>query len=151
MHIYKIDSGDYTSVNGARTLLQLVAGSTRRSKILEIGVSFASVTSTDAPVLVELGTETSAGTSSSFTPLPLDPADPAAIQTALNTFSSTEPTGFTAIGAGPWRVTPIGGTFVYQWPAGDEPRVAISTRFALRATTAASLSTAIRAYLIYQE
>jgi hypothetical protein len=151
MHIYKVESGDYTSIAAARTILQWVTGSTRRSKILEIGISFGSVTATDAPVLVELGTETSAGTSSSATISAIDALDPAAISTALNNFSSTEPTGFSAVSAGPWRITPIGGTFVYQFPAGMEFVMAVSTRLALRVTPPASLSTAIRGYFIVQE
>lgn len=151
MHIYRVDSGDYSSVSAAKTLIQWVTGSTRRSKCLEFGVSFASVTSTDAPVLIDLIIETSAGTSSSATITAIDTGDPAAISTALNNFSSTEPTGTTATGSGPWRVTPIGGTFVYQFPQGMEPTVAISTRFALRVTPGAPLSTAIRGYLIMQE
>jgi hypothetical protein len=151
MHQYKVDSGSYTSVAAARTIVQWVTGSTRRAKILEIGVSFASVTATDAPVLVELGTETSAGTSSSATIALVDQADPAAIGTALNNFSSTEPTGFTSVSSGPWFVTPIGGTLVYQFPAGQELVMAVSTRIAIRVTPGASLSTAIRGYIIVQE
>jgi hypothetical protein len=148
---YKVDGGDYTSVAAARTVLQVNLGATRRIKIIEIGFSGASVTSTDAPVLVEVGTETSAGTSVAFTPLPLDVLDPAAISAALNTFSGAEPTGFAAVGLGPWRVTPIGGLIVYQAPNGGEFVAAVSTRIAIRITPAASVTTALRPYLIFQE
>lgn len=150
MHQYTIDSGDYSSLSTARTILQLVTGSTRRARLKEFGISFASVTATDAPVLVELGTETSAGTSSAFTPRPTDPTDPASISTALNTFSGTEPTGFALAGPGPWRVTPIGGLFVYQFPEGEELVVAVSTRLAMR-LTAPQAQSSVRGYFIFQE
>lgn len=150
MHIYTIDSADISLVAAtAKTALQLVAGATRRSKIKEIGVSFASVTSTDAPVLAELRTQSTAGTSSAFTPFPLVPDDPAAIQTARNLFT-VEPTDVALVYPGPWRVTPVGGLFIYQWPEGEELRVAISTRVGLRLTSPAALSN-VRAYMIYQE
>lgn len=151
MHLYKVASTDYTSIAAVRTILQYVTGSTRRAKLVEFGISFGSVTATDAPVVVDIGTETSAGTSSSATLVALDAADPAAIGTALSTFTSTEPTGFSGVGPGPWRVTPIGGTFVYQFPSGAEFVMAVSTRLALRVTPPASLSTAIAGYFIIQE
>lgn len=150
MHIYRIDSGDISlSAATAKTALQLVAGSTRRAKIVEFGVSFASTTSTDGPVLAEFLVQTSAGTSSAFTPVLTDAGDPAAIQTALNTFTA-EPTGTTAVGPGPWRVTPVGGLFVYQFPVDQELKVAVSSRIGLRLTAPSALSS-VRAYIIYQE
>ena len=151
MHIYTIKSGDYSGLSAARTILQLVTGSTRRAKILEIGVSGGSVTATDAPVLIELGTETSAGTSSGTTPASDDADDPVAISTALNNFSSTEPTGFAAVSSGPWRLTPIGGVLVYTFQPGQEFVMAVSTRFAIRVTPPASLSTALNGYIKFQE
>lgn len=150
MHVYRIDSGDISlSAATSKTALQLVTGATRKAKVLEFGVSFASTTSTDGPVLAEFLVNTSAGTSSAFTPIALDLSDPAAIQTALNTFT-VEPTGTAAAGPGPWRVTPVGGLFVYQFPVDQELKVPVSTRIGLRLTAPSSLSN-VRAYAIYQE
>jgi len=150
VHQYRVDSGDISlSAATAKTALQLVAGSTRKSKILEFGVSYASTTSTDGPVLCEFLIQTSAGTSSSFTPVLMDTGDPVAIQTALNTIT-VEPSGTTAVGAGPWRVTPVGGLFVYQFPVDQELKVAISTRIGFRLTAPSALSS-VRAYIVYQE
>ena len=150
MHIYRITSGDISlSSTVAKTALQLVTGSTRKAKLLEFGFSFASVTSTDGPVLAEFLVNSSAGTSSSYTPIAIDLTDPAAISTALNTFTA-EPTGTTAAGPGPLRCTPVGGLFVYPFAQGVELVVPISTRLGLRLTAPSALSN-VSAYILVQE
>ncbi|MFI5228398.1 MAG: hypothetical protein ACHQWU_04970 [Gemmatimonadales bacterium] len=146
MHIYTIESGEFSLVAAtAKTVLQLVLGATRRAKILEIGVSLESITSTDQPGLVELRKQSTAGTSTSFTPNPVDAADPAAIQTALNTFTA-EPTDVAAVFP-PMRLTPVGGLLVYAWTVDLLP--AVSTRVGLRLTFPQAQSG--RAWLTYQE
>lgn len=148
MHIYSIESGAVTLTGGvAQTVLQLVTGSTRRAKILEIGASFASVTATDVAGLVELRKQTTAGTSSSFTPYPNDSADPAAIQTALNTFT-VEPTDGSAAFMPPMLLTPIGGLLVYTIT--DDIVIPVSTRVGLRLTFPGAESPA-RCWMRYQE
>lgn len=151
MHRYIVQTGADVSLSAAtaKTLLQVVTGATRRAKITEIGIGFASVTSTDGPVLIELREQSTAGTSSANTPVAIDRADPSAIATALDTFT-VEPTDTGLRGPGPWKVTPIGGTFVYQFPAGQELELAVSTRLGLRLTAPAAES-AVRAYIVVQE
>ncbi len=151
MHIYRIASGDVSLTAATpRTMIQLVTGSTRKAKIIEFGVSFSSVTSTDAPVLAEFLVETSAGTSSAGTNVALDLTDPAMIATSLITFTSTEPTGTTPAGPGPIRCTPVGGLFVYPFSQGVELVVPISTRLALRLNAPSSI-TLVNAYILVQE
>lgn len=151
MHRYVVQTpADISLVNATlKTLVQVVTGATRRLKITEIGCSFASVTSTDPPVLLQLRLQTTAGTMSANTPLIQDQQDPAAIFTAQDT-ATVEPTDGGALNAGPWKVTPIGGTFVYQFPAGQEPIMKVSTRVGLTATSGAAES-GVRAYLVLQE
>lgn len=150
MHIYTIESGSASLVGATpKTLVQLVTGSTRRSKIIEVGCSFTSVTAANASGLVELRASSTAGTSSAFTPVPIDPADPVAIQTARNAFT-VEPTDVGPIYPGPWNVTPVGGLFVYSWSVGVDLMVPISTRYGLRFTFPDNQS-GVRAYITYQE
>jgi len=150
MHQYRIESGAISLSSGtAKTALQLVTGATRRAKILEVGLSGVSVTSTDPAILMEFLLQTSAGTSSSYTPALIDLGDPVAISTALNTIT-VEPSGTTAVGPGPWQVTPVGGLYVYPFASDQEIRVPISTRVGLRLTSGSSLS-GVHAYLVFQE
>lgn len=149
MPIYTIDSGDVSLVAAtAKTIAQLVTGSTRRAKIKEIGVAFSSATSTHLPVLVELRTQSTTGTSSAFTPIKENASETAAISTARNAFT-VEPTDV-ALAAGRWRVTPIGGLFVYQWPAGEELVVAASSFVGLR-LTAPDAQSGVTGYIIFSE
>lgn len=151
MHRYVVQAAADIALTAAtaKTALQLVTGATRRLKVCEIGIGFSSVTSTDAAVLAELRLQTTAGTSVANTPTAIDRLDPAAIFTANDTVS-VEPTDGGLIGPGPWRITPIGGLFVYQFPAGQELVMAISTRVGLRLTAPATQAS-VRAYLICQE
>lgn len=141
MHQYGVDSGDVSLVaTVAKTLWQLVLGSTRRLKMLEISFSGASVSPTDPPVKLELREQSSAGTSSAFTPTLFDRADPAAIFTARNAFTA-EPTDVGLVLPGPWRVTPVGGLFVYDWKINlSDLELAVSTRLGLVATSPNALT-----------
>jgi len=145
---YTIESGSISLVAATpKTALQLVTGSTRRAKLIEIGVSFTSVTSSHAPGLVELRSQSTAGTSSAFTPGQADPAETAAISTALNTFTA-EPTDVAQMYPGPWNVTPVGGLFVYTFPV--TKIIAASSRVGLRLTFPDAQS-GVRAYMIFEE
>lgn len=141
MHQYGVDSGDMSLVAAtAKTLWQIVLGSTRRAKMLEITFSAASITATDPPVLLELREQSTAGTSSAFTPTLFDRADPAAILTARNAFTA-EPTDVGLVVPGPWRITPVGGLFVYDWKINlSDLELAVSTRLGFRATSPNALT-----------
>lgn len=120
----------------AKTLCQVVAGSTKKLYIVEIGVSFDGVTAADQPVDVDLLRQTTAGTMSSFgAPILLDPSDPAALFTA-QVNATAEPTSGDIIH--PVQVTPNGGLWVREWAPGYEPVVAVSGRMGLRVTPGAS-------------
>ncbi len=148
MHVYRILTGDQSlTAATAKTVAQLVTGATRRAKILTVETAFSSVTSTEAPVLIELLLQTTAGTMSAATPAIVDQADPAAISTAQIT-ATAEPTASTILWAE--RVTPVGGTAVFVFPRDEQITMAVSTRVGLRMTSAASQSN-VRAVVTFQE
>lgn len=130
----------------AKTLLQVVPATNNTVEVIELGIGFRSVTSTDVSVLVELIRQSTAGTSSSLT-LVADGEDDskAALATALQTFTA-EPTAGNILRS--WEVTPVGGLFVVQFPLGREPR-ALSNRIGLRVT--APQAETVSAYMTIQD
>lgn len=140
MHQYSVNSGVVNLVAAtAKTLWQVVLGSTRRQTFLEFSFSGPSVSAADPPVLLELRLQSTAGTSSAFTPLLDDQADPAAIFTARNAFT-VEPTDVGLLTPG-WKVTPVGGLFIYDWKINlADLKLAVSTRVGLVATSANALT-----------
>lgn len=140
MHQYGVDSGVVNLVAAtAKTLWQVVVGSTRRQKFLEITFSGPSVSASDPPVLLELRLQSTAGTSSAFTPTLNSQVDPAAIFTARNTFTG-EPTDVGLLWPG-WKVSPVGTLFIYDWKQMiADLDLAVSTRVGLVATSANALT-----------
>jgi hypothetical protein len=136
-----------TTGTTTRTLVQVIPGANTPVRVVEIGISFASVTSTDAPVLVELVRQSTGGTASALTVTnDQESSSKTVVATARSGFSSTEPTTGDVIRS--WDVTPIGGTFVVQFPLGREPD-ALTNRIALRVTAAQTQTAA--AYLSFEE
>jgi hypothetical protein len=124
----------------AKTLIQLVTGSTRRAEVTGFTLGFSSVTASDAPVLCELLLQTTAGTASAATPQPDDQADPAAIVTAQNTVTA-EPTASTILRR--FLLTPVGGLIICDLEAmGKVLRMLVSTRVGFRVTSPAAQSNA---------
>lgn len=117
----------------AKSILAVIAGTTRRFKIFMAQISGSSVTASDAPVLIELcrSTQAGAGTSTSVTPGLLDPGETPSICTAARTYTA-EPTVLTMLDC--WRVSPIGNSYLWELPPGREYGFAISTSAVLRVT-----------------
>ena len=132
-----------------RTVLQVVSASSRRLAIKEWGISFDGADATKTPILVEILRQTTAGTSSSLTLVQNDPGDPAPLASALQGFSSTEPTSGDVL----WSeyITPAGGFDRVQLPLGEEIGVAVSTRLGLRVTTASGVTANAAAYIKFAE
>lgn len=130
----------------AKTLVQIVPGSNVTVRIIEVGISFDSTTSSEAPVAVDLMRQTTAGTSSSLTLVADQESNSkAAVATALQTFSA-EPTAGNVLRT--WHVTPVGGLLVIQFPLGREPD-ALTNRIALRAN--APSTETVTAYITFEE
>jgi hypothetical protein len=126
-----------------KTVLQIVPAANRPVRAIELGISFDSVTSTDAPVVVELVRQSTAGTSSALTLVEDQENESASlVMTGLQTFTA-EPTLGNILRT--WHISPIGGLFVIQWPLDREP-VALGTRLGIRCT--APQAQAATAYLV---
>lgn len=138
MHIYTVVSDEQAlAAATAETLLQAVTGATRRLKISGFSLSGASVTSSEAPMLIEFLLQTTAGTASAQTPEPLDRADPAAIFTAQKNFTA-EPTAGAVLRR--LKMTPVGGTIIYHFPERMEIVMPVSSRVGFRVTSPSAQS-----------
>lgn len=76
----------------AKTVLQLVAASNHRTKVLGWGIAFDGVSTTAEPVTVELKKQTTAGTMTALTPTKRNPADDETLQTTAQHTATAEPT-----------------------------------------------------------
>jgi hypothetical protein len=136
MHRYSAQLPATVSLTGTtvRTVMQLVTPATRWARVLEFGVSFKSITSTEVAALVEVIRQTSVGTTgASVTPRPINPAHPAALCTVAITFSGTEPTDSGELLFS--TLVPVqGGVLVYQPMPGEWWESKESTRIGFRIT-----------------
>lgn len=130
----------------AETLIQLVAPSNHRLKILEWGVFFDGVTATDSPIIVDILRQTTAGTSSSLTLVKWnDSDDETLLASALQDFTA-EPTAGDILESK--EVHPQSG-YEKIYPLGQELIVKGGGRMGLRVTAGANVNAI--AYIKYEE
>jgi hypothetical protein len=137
------------TINGTRTILQLVTTSGVQATVVEWGISFDNANAGLAPIRVILQRQTTAGTSSSGTVQKVRPGIPAANTTVLRNFSSTDPTAGDIVG-GPWNVNPAGGQ-VIQSPLGRELMLDVSTRLAIVTIGVTANISNASAYFLFEE
>lgn len=103
----------------AKSIINIIAGTTRGTTLVEFSISFDGADSTKVPVLIELcgATMAGAGTKTSFTPLLIrgDPAEVAAATAAIN--YTVEPTVLVVLKQ--WLISPTTG-IPWQMPLGRE-------------------------------
>lgn len=130
-----------------KTIVQVVPGTNTPVRVVEIGVSFNGVTTTDVPVLVQLLRQTTAGTSSALTFVAdQESSGKSVVATGLKTFTAEPTTGNILRD---WYVTPIGGLFVLQFPLGREID-ALTSRIGLRCNAPTS-AVSVNAYISFEE
>lgn len=147
MSLFSINvSGEAIAASIAETVIQGVASGSKSIDLVRWGISFNGAVVTDAPVLVELMRFTSAGTSSAFTPVKLDPASDPPLLTG-RTSHTAEPTPAEVIEK--YYVSPAAGGLVLQYAPDERVRVPVNGRLGIRvlATNAVNAS----AYLIFNE
>lgn len=152
MPVYELPAiTDISLASGvAKSCVGVTAPATRRVKIRGIRFGGNSTTQTDPPVLVEIVTGfTAAGTSTAQTPLPIDVAETAALAVGGTNFT-VEPSGGAPVTRWADRISPIGGTLVYDIPPDQRPTMAISQTASVRCTSGSTL-TNVRVGLIYEE
>lgn len=135
--LYSINVDQSATGTSARTILQLVMATGTTGRLVDFAMTFDGTTSTATPVLVQLMRQTSAGTSSSVTPVKLDPNDTATSATAGKTFTSTDPTASDVLYE--WRIPPTSG-IVMQFPLGREVLIRGGGRLGLVVTAAATVN-----------
>jgi hypothetical protein len=147
-HIARVSAVAAASA-AAKTVLQVVAGSTTRQLVKAWEVSLDGADSTKTPVLVELVRQTTAGTASALTLVKHDEASVAALGSAQQTFT-IEPTAGDILAS--VYLSPAGGIYSYQFPLGDEPVIASSGRLGIRVTTVVGSGTPnVAAWLKFSE
>jgi len=134
------------AAGAVETVLQVVASASKDLEVVRWAVSFNGVSPTDPPALVELRRLGSAGTSSAFTPLKIDPNSVASLATA-RTSHTAEPTTADLLEA--YTVTPYGGLLVMQYAPDERIKVAASGRLGIRVLSTAAVN--VTAYLIFNE
>lgn len=134
---FAVQSGEIASTTSAKTILQLVAASNHRVKVKEFSLSCKGTNNTAAPVLVELVQQSTAGTSSSATPVKLDESTDETLQTTAVKNCTAEPTGSTVIKS--IEVHPQAG-YVWQAPFGGELLIKGGTRLGMRVTAGADVN-----------
>jgi hypothetical protein len=132
----------------AETVLQLRGVTTRKGRLVAWGVSFDGATASDAPAQVRLLFQTTDGTGSAATEVPLDGDSPAALITGFHSFSA-EPTAGGVIEH--HQVHPQGGNLIREYPPGREPVLdnATSSRIGIEVTAAAAVNAV--AFLQWEE
>ena len=133
----------------AETVVNWISGANSLSRCVEMSVSFDGITSSDIPVLVELGkcTQATAGTSTSHTIVQRGGPTRTAQGTAARLYS-VEPTVITVLKE--WFVRADGGLFVLQFPLGREfEQTTTADGLLIRCTAPAVVN--VRAYLEIEE
>ena len=152
MPVYELPAiTDISLTNGAaKSCSGVTSPATRRVKIRGIRFGGNSVTQTDPPVLVEIVTGfTAAGTSTGQTPQPAEIAETASLCTG-GTNWTVEPSGGSPVTRWADRISPIGGTLVYDIPVDQRPTMAVSQTAVVRCTSGSNL-TNVRVGLIFEE
>lgn len=133
-----------------KTVLSIVAGATRRTRVVRMQLGGSSVTATDAAVLIEIirTNQAGAGTSTGVTPTLVDALESAAISTSGRTYTA-EPTTVSVIDN--LRLSPIGNTYLWELPPGRVLFQAVSTTFGLRLTSPATQTTNFASSFMFEE
>lgn len=129
----------------AKTILQVATPATTRAVLREVQVSFDGVSATAVPALVEILTQTTAGTMTAVTPTPHDPAAPASPATAAKA-ATAEPTAGAVIKS--FRLTPYGGIMILRFDLNEGIRIPASGRVGIRVTAAAAVN--VNAYATFE-
>lgn len=117
------------TASSTKTQLAYQAGADHSALLKKVGISFDGVTATDPVLRVDLLRQTTAGTATTGSLVPIDGNAEAGIGVVKHSHSA-EPTAGDILDS--WYITPAGGLWVYQWPLGDEIILPPSSYIALR-------------------
>lgn len=130
----------------AKTVVQIAAPTNHRVKIIGVGFFFDGTSTTAEPVQVTLSRQSSSGTMSALTPVPLDDSLAETLQTLAQHTATAEPTTGVTIDA--WECHPQQG-FEVLYPLGQEPIVGGGDKVGLICTAPATVN--VRAKIRFEE
>lgn len=130
----------------AKTIVGVLGTANDTLGLKRVRISFASVTATDVPALVEVGIITAAGTSTAFTPVQITGSTLASSATAGYNHSA-EPTYNRIFES--THVPVNNGMFEWWYPLGEEPQCDPSQGLAIRVTSPQAQS--VFASILYVE
>ncbi len=130
----------------AETVLQLVAASNHRVKLLSWGLFFDGVVVTDAPVEVRLMRQTTAGTSAANTPRKYDDSIAETLQTTARDAFTAEPTSGDVLEV--FEIHPQQGILV-MYPLTQEPIIGGADRIGIEVTAPQVVNA--RAFMKFEE
>lgn len=139
-------AGEALAAAAVETLIQGVASSSKGVELVRWAVSFNGSSVSEQPVRVDLLRVSSAGTSSAFAPIKLDPTSDSALMTA-RTSHTAEPTPGDVIET--HYVTPAGGLLYIQYAPDERVKVPASTRLGIRVLSPSAVNAS--ALLIFNE
>jgi hypothetical protein len=137
------------SGTATKTLLQLVTPTNQRLRIWEVSFSTKGIVAADAPILVDLLIQTTAGTMTANNPAAEDPSAAETPQVTGQRDASAEPTPATVLRT--WEVHPQGA--ILAWRASqvaDAILIGGGRRVGLRVVTP-GVTVLVRAYIRYEE
>jgi hypothetical protein len=130
----------------AKTVISVLGSATDTICLKRVRISFASVTATDVPALVEIGITSSAGTVTAFTP----------VQIVGSTLASSATAGYNASAEPTYNrifeslYVPVNNGLVdWFYPLGEEPQCDISQGLGIRITAPQAQN--VYATLVYSE
>lgn len=136
------------AVSATETLIQIVAPTNHRLKVLAWGVFFSGVVVTNPSIRCELVRQSTAGTSSANTPKKWDDSLAETLQTTARDAFTVEPTTGDVLDIK--GVHPQSG-YEIIYPLGQEPPVGGGDRMGVRVITPAGVSPTAKAYIRFDE
>lgn len=130
----------------AKTVVQITAPSNHRVKVVGWGVFFDGTSATAEPVQVTLSRQSSAGTMTSLTPVPLDDSLAETLQVTAQHTATAEPTTGATVGA--IECHPQGG-YEKIFPFSQEPICGGGDRIGIVCTAPAVVN--VRAFITFEE
>lgn len=140
---------EFTTGTSKKTVLQILAPTNRRLVVKEWGVSFKGTSNTEAPILVELIRQSTAGLDGDvLTPRKMNSADDETVQTTAlsNIDGSTQPTDGDVLARK--EVHPQGG-YDWQAPFGGEIHVPGGERLGIAVSAGSAVN--MTAHFVFEE
>lgn len=133
------NTADISFTTATKTLVQIIAAANHRVRVERVRVSFKGTSSSEAPVLVKLAVQTTAGTMSALTLGKADATYDETLQTTATHTSTSEPTTTTVLAS--MLVHPQ-GSHEFVFPPGRDLCIPGGTRLGILLDTPTQAGTA---------